>query len=45
MGGINEGNIAQVVGRGARHPAVMSAVTAAADVMAAARALREMIIS
>ena len=45
MGGINQGNIAQVVARGARHPAVMSAVTAAADVMAAARALRETIIS
>ena len=36
---------AQVVALGARHPAVMSAVTAAADVMAAARALRETIIS
>jgi len=45
MGGINGGNIAQVVARGARHPAVMSAVTAAAEVMAAARALREAIIS
>jgi thiamine-phosphate pyrophosphorylase len=45
MGGINQDNIAQVVARGARHPAVMSAVTAAADVMAAARALRETIIS
>ncbi len=45
MGGINQGNIAQVVARGARHPAVMSAVTAAADVSAAARALRKMIIS
>ena len=45
MGGINQGNIAQVVARGARHPAVMSAVTAAADVIAAARALRETIIS
>lgn len=45
MGGLNQGNIAQVVARGARHPAVMSAVTAAADVSAAARALRETIIS
>jgi len=44
MGGINQGNIAQVVARGARHPAVMSAVTAAADVTAAARALRAAII-
>ena len=45
MGGINRGNVAQVVAQGARHPAVMSAVTAAADVMAAARALREAIIA
>jgi thiamine-phosphate pyrophosphorylase len=45
MGGINGGNIAQVVAQGARHPAVMSAVTAAADVMAAARALRQAIIA
>ena len=45
MGGINGGNIAQVVARGARHPAVMSAVTAAAAVTVAARALRAAIIS
>ncbi|MDP2045570.1 MAG: thiamine phosphate synthase [Deltaproteobacteria bacterium] len=45
MGGINHSNIARVVALGARHPAVMSAVTAAADVMAAARALRETILS
>jgi thiamine-phosphate pyrophosphorylase len=45
MGGINQGNIAQVSARGARHPAVMSAVTAAAEVGAAARALREAILS
>jgi thiamine-phosphate pyrophosphorylase len=45
MGGINQSNIAQVVAQGARHPAVMSAVTAAADVTAAARALRQAIIS
>lgn len=45
MGGINQGNIAQVVARGARHPAVMSAVTAAADVTAAARRLRQAILS
>jgi thiamine-phosphate pyrophosphorylase len=44
MGGINQGNIAQVVARGARHPAVMSAVTGAKDVTAAAKALREAII-
>ncbi len=43
MGGIHQGNIAQVLARGARHPAVMSAVTAAAEVGAAARALREAI--
>jgi thiamine-phosphate pyrophosphorylase len=45
MGGINQANIAQVVALGARHPAVMSAVTAARDVTAAARALREAILS
>jgi thiamine-phosphate pyrophosphorylase len=45
MGGINQENIAQVSARGARHPAVMSAVTAAAEVGAAARALREAILS
>ncbi|HLD47714.1 MAG TPA: thiamine phosphate synthase [Desulfobaccales bacterium] len=45
MGGINQGNVAQVVARGARHPAVMSAVTAAADVTAAARTLRKAMIS
>jgi len=45
MGGINQGNIAQVVARGARHPAVMSAVTAASDVSAAAWILRKAIIS
>jgi len=45
MGGINQDNIAQVVARGARRPAVMSAVTAAVDVMAAARALRVAITS
>ncbi len=45
MGGINQGNIAQVVAAGARHPAVMSAVTAADDVTNAARALRAAIIN
>jgi thiamine-phosphate pyrophosphorylase len=45
MGGINQGNIGQVVARGARHPAVMSAVTAAKDVTAAAAALRKAMIS
>ncbi|MGA8572322.1 MAG: thiamine phosphate synthase [Desulfobaccales bacterium] len=43
MGGINQGNIAGVVAGGARHPAVMSAVTAAPVPSAAARALREAI--
>jgi thiamine-phosphate pyrophosphorylase len=45
MGGINQGNIGQVVAQAARHPAVMSAVTAAKDVTAAAAALRKVIIS
>jgi thiamine-phosphate pyrophosphorylase len=45
MGGINQANVALAVARGARHPAVMSAVTAAPDVLAAARALRAAIIS
>ena len=45
MGGINDSNIARVVARGARHPAVMSAVTAATDVTAAAWILRRVIIS
>jgi len=45
MGGINQGNIGQVVAQGARHPAVMSAVTAAKDVTAAAAALRKVIIT
>ncbi len=45
MGGINQGNIALIVAQGARHPAVMSAVTAAPDITAAARALRQAIIS
>jgi len=45
MGGINLSNIARVVAAGARHPAVMSAVTAAPDVATAARALREAILS
>ncbi|MGP8049003.1 MAG: thiamine phosphate synthase [Desulfobaccales bacterium] len=44
MGGIHQGNIAQVLAFGARHPAVMSAVTAAAAPAAAARALREAIV-
>ena len=43
MGGITSTNISQVVRRGARHPAVMTAVTAAADPTAAALQLRQMI--
>jgi len=43
MGGITLANIAQVVSRGARHPAVVTAVTAAPDPAAAARLLREKI--
>jgi thiamine-phosphate pyrophosphorylase len=40
MGGIKSANIDEVVSRGARHPAVMTAVTAAADIAGAARELR-----
>jgi thiamine-phosphate pyrophosphorylase len=44
MGGINRVNIHQVVSRGARHPAVVTAVSAAPDITAAARELREKIL-
>ncbi len=44
MGGIKKANIDQVVSRGARHPAVITAVTAAVDPTAAARELRNIII-
>jgi thiamine-phosphate pyrophosphorylase len=43
MGGIKSTNIDQVVCRGAKHPAVITAVTAAADPTAAARKLRDFI--
>jgi thiamine-phosphate pyrophosphorylase len=43
MGGITINNIDQVVARGAQHPAVVTAVTAAPDPAAAALALREKI--
>lgn len=43
MGGITADNIGQVVSRGARHPAVITAVTAAPDPTAAARKLRQII--
>ncbi len=45
MGGIKIDNIHEVVERGAKHVAVVTAVTAAADVRAAAAALREAIVS
>lgn len=45
MGGITRANIGQVVSRGARHPAVMTAVTAAPDPAAAALRLRNLILS
>ena len=44
MGGIKAHNIRQMLERGARHPAVVTAVTAAADVRAAALELRELIV-
>lgn len=44
MGGITSHNIDQVVSRGARHPAVVTAVTAAPDPAAAALTLREKIL-
>ncbi len=43
MGGIKASNIEQVVSRGARHPAVITAVTAAPDPAAAARELRDLV--
>ena len=45
MGGIKEHNIAEVVACGARHIAVVTAVTAAPDVAAAAAVLRNLILS
>ncbi len=44
MGGIKESNIAQVLERGAKHVAVVTAVTAADDVSSACVTLREKII-
>jgi len=44
MGGIKSSNIDQVVALGARHPAVMTAVTAAEDVAVAVRELGEKIL-
>jgi len=43
MGGIKASNIGQVVSQGARHPAVITAVTAAPDPTAAAKELRDII--
>lgn len=45
MGGIGQQNMGELLSRGARHIAVVSAVTAAPDVAAAARALRDQIRS
>lgn len=45
MGGITSSNIHEVVRRGARHPAVISAVTQAPDPEQAARKLRAIILS
>ncbi len=44
MGGINRGNIGQVLGAGARKVAVVTAVTKAADIAAAVSELRGMIL-
>ena len=44
MGGIKGHNIGEVLSRGARHPAVVTAVTTAPDVRAAAAGLRELIL-
>lgn len=43
MGGIKPENIGEVIARGARHPAVVTAVTAAGDPCAAAQTLRAQI--
>jgi len=45
MGGIKIENIEQVLSAGARHVAVVTAVTAAADIKAAAQALRQRILA
>lgn len=45
MGGIKPGNIDAVVARGCRHPAVVTAVTQAEDVCAAAKALRAQVLA
>jgi thiamine-phosphate pyrophosphorylase len=44
MGGITRDNLHLVLAQGARHPAVMSAVTAAGDPLAAARELRRLVL-
>lgn len=43
MGGIKPHNIEELLSRGAKHPAVVTAVTAQDDITAAARGLREQI--
>jgi thiamine-phosphate pyrophosphorylase len=45
MGGIKSHNIGEVLSQGARHPAVVTAVTAAPDVRAAAAGLRQPILA
>ena len=45
MGGIKASNIADVVARGCRHPAVVTAVTQAKDVHAAASELRRKVLA
>uniref|UniRef100_A0A7V6A4T9 Thiamine phosphate synthase/TenI domain-containing protein n=1 Tax=Desulfobacca acetoxidans TaxID=60893 RepID=A0A7V6A4T9_9BACT len=45
IGGITAANIVQVVSCGARHPAVMTAVTAASEVTPAAEELRRLILA
>lgn len=44
MGGIKPYNVDALLSRGAKHPAVVTAVTAADDITGAARALREQIL-
>jgi thiamine-phosphate pyrophosphorylase len=44
MGGIKPENIGELVARGARHPAVVTAVTAAENPEHAARTLRDLIL-
>jgi thiamine-phosphate pyrophosphorylase len=45
MGGIKPGNIGDLLSRGAKHPAVVTAVTEQADITAAAQFLRDQILN